>query len=178
VRRVSAPAIEALVERAVAQALPKDQSATARLRRLVKAVTIHADHVEIVLTDTGRPLLPEARSTGSLFIATVLKTGRGGRRLMPSASATRIDKSLVKALAWARDLRRRLEHGKSLNELAREDRCSRPYVSSLIRLAYLAPDITRAIVNGTQPAQLTLADLMSRDIPLDWAEQRRSFGFF
>jgi hypothetical protein len=90
----------------------------------------------------------------------------------------RIDKSLVKALAWARDLRTRLEHGKSLNELAREDNCSRPYVSSLIRLAYLAPGIMRAIVNGTQPAQLTLADLMSRDIPLDWAEQRRSFGFF
>ena len=65
-----------------------------------------------------------------------------------------------------------------MNELAREDRCSRPYVSNLIRLAYLAPDVTRAIVNGTQPAQLTLADLMSRDIPLDWAEQRRSFGFF
>jgi len=35
-----------------------------------------------------------------------------------------------------------------------------------------------AIANGTQPAQLTLADLMSRDIPLDWAEQRRTSGFF
>jgi hypothetical protein len=51
-----------------------------------------------------------------------------------------------------------------LNELARGDGCSRPYVSSLIRLAYLAPDITRAIVDGAQPAQLTLADLMTRDI--------------
>jgi site-specific DNA recombinase len=97
---------------------------------------------------------------------------------VPSAPAARIDKSLIKALAWARDLRWRLEHGKSLNELAREDSCSRPYVSSLIRLAYFGPDVTRAIVNGTQPAQLTLAGLMGRDIPLDWAEQRRSFGFF
>ena len=35
----------------------------------------------------------------------------------------------------------------------------------------------RAIVNGIQPAQLTLANLMGRDIPLDWDEQRRSFGF-
>ena len=133
--------------------------------------------LEIVLTEAGQALLPEAASTGSLRIATVMKAGRGGRRLVPSAPAARIDKSLVKALAWARDLRRRLEHGKSLNELAREDSCSRPYVSSLIRLAYLASDITHAIANGTQPAQLTLADLMSRDIPLDWAEQRRSFGF-
>jgi site-specific DNA recombinase len=177
VRRVSAHAIEALVEHAVAEALPKDQPGHVRLRRLVKTVTIHADRIEIVLTEAGRPLLPEAASTGSLCIATVMKAGRGGRRLVPSAPAARIDKSLVKARAWARDLRWRLERGTTLNELAREDSCSRPYVSSLIRLAYLAPDITRAIANGTQPAQLMLADLMSRDIPLDWAEQRRSFGF-
>ena len=178
VRRVSAHAIEAVVERAVAGASPKDQPGHARLRRLIKTVTIHADRIEIALTEAGRPLLPEVASTGSLRIATVMKAGRGGRRLVPSAPAARIDKSLVKALAWARDLRWRLEHGKSLNELAREDSCSRPYVSSLIRLAYLAPEITRAIVDGSQPAQLTLADLMSRDIPLDWTEQRRSFGFF
>ena len=178
VRRVSAHAIEALVERAVAPALPKDRSVRERLGHLVKRVTIHPDSVEIVLTEAGQALLPEAASTGPLRIATVMKAGRGGRRLVPSAVASGIDKSLVKALAWARDLRWRLEHGKSLSELAREDSCSRPYVSSLIRLAYLAPDVTRAIVNGTQPAQLTLADLMSRDIPLDWAEQRRSFGFF
>jgi site-specific DNA recombinase len=84
----------------------------------------------------------------------------------------------VKALAWARDLHRRLENGTPLNKLAREDGCSRPYLTTLIRLAYLSPDITRAIVNGTQPARLTLADLMSNDIPLDWAAQRRNFGFF
>jgi DNA invertase Pin-like site-specific DNA recombinase len=177
VRRVSAHAIETLVERAIAQALPKDQTGHARLRHVVKTVTIHPDCVEIVLTDIGRSLWPEARSAGSLRIATVMKAGRGGRRMVPSAPAARIDRSIVKALAWARDLRWRLEHGKSLNELAREDGCSRPYISNLIRLAYLAPDVTWAIVNGTQPAQLTLADLMSRDIPLDWAEQRRSFGF-
>ena len=89
VRRVSAHAIEALVERAVAQALPKDQSGHARLGRLVKRVTIHPDSVEIILTDAGRSLLPEARSTGSLCIATVMKAGRGGRRLVPSAPSRR-----------------------------------------------------------------------------------------
>jgi hypothetical protein len=84
----------------------------------------------------------------------------------------------VKAIAWARNLRQRLEcDGKSLDELAREDGCSRPYVSSMIRLAYLAPTITQSILQGMQPAQLTLADLMQRDIPDDWSEQRIAFGF-
>jgi site-specific DNA recombinase len=90
----------------------------------------------------------------------------------------RVDPSLVKAIAWARDLRQRLERdGKSLDELAREDGCSRPYVSTMIRLAYLAPGITQSILEGTQPAQLTLADLMQRDIPANWSEQRIAFGF-
>src|SRR4029077_6607778 len=61
-------------------------------------------------------------------------------------ASARVDRSLVKAIACARDLRRRLEReGKSLDELAREDGCSRPYVSSMIRLAYLAPGITQSI---------------------------------
>jgi len=89
-----------------------------------------------------------------------------------------VERSLVNALAWARSLRRRLEQGGPLNEPAGEGGCSWPHVSSLIRLAYLAFDITRAIVNGSQPAELTLADLMDREIPIDWAKQRRNFAFF
>jgi hypothetical protein len=181
VRRVSAHAIEALVERAIADTSPKptakEHAGHARIRHLVERITIHADCVEIVLTREGRDLLPKAASTGILRLATAMKASRGGRRLVSPAHSARLDRSLVRALAWARDLRRRLEHGKPLNELAREDGCSRPYVSSLIRLAYLAPDVTRAIIDGAQPASLTLADLMTRDIPLDWVEQRRSFGF-
>jgi hypothetical protein len=46
----------------------------------------------------------------------------------------------------------------------------------MIKLPYLAPEITRSILDGTQPARLNLADLMQRDIPVDWAEQRRAFG--
>ena len=64
-----------------------------------------------------------------------------------------------------------------MDELAREDGRSRSYVSSMASMAYLLPRITRAILDGTQPAQLTLADLMQRDIPVDWIEQRRAFGF-
>ena len=181
VRRVSAYAIEAVVERAIADAslrsTAKEHAGDTRIRRLVKRITIHADRVEIVLTGEGCQLMPVAGSSGPLRIATVMKASRGGSKLVSFAPAARVDRSLVRALARARDLRWRLEHDTPLSELARGECCSRPYVSSLIRLAYLAPDITRAIVDGAQPAQLTLADLMTRDIPLDWVEQRRSFGF-
>jgi hypothetical protein len=45
----------------------------------------------------------------------------------------------------------------------------------MIKLGYLAPSITQAILDGSQPASLTLADLMKRDIPVGWAD--RAFGF-
>ena len=79
---------------------------------------------------------------------------------------------------WARDLRQRLEReGASLAELAHQESCSRLYVSGMIKLAYLAPNITQAILDGTQPASLTLAHLMKRDIPIGWTDQCRAFGF-
>ena len=44
-------------------------------------------------------------------------------------------------------------------------------------LAFLAPDIQRAILAGHQPTGLTLADLMATALPLDWHKQREALGF-
>jgi site-specific DNA recombinase len=189
IRRASAEAIESLVERALCKGLPEATQAErngfsieqrrGRIRHLVERITIRADHVEIGLTEAGGTLFVDSAPSGAIHIAIVMKKGTGGRQIAArDLASARIDRSLVNAIAWARNLRERLERdGKSLEELAREDGCSRPYVSSMIRLAYLSPGITQAILDGTQPAQLTLADLMQRDIPVDWTEQRRAFGF-
>jgi DNA invertase Pin-like site-specific DNA recombinase len=189
IRRVSAETIESLIERTLGKSLAKAKQTEwsrlsigqkrERMKRLIEKVTIHTDNVEIRLTEAGRDLFVDAAPSGSMSIATAMKSGVGGRQMVPrDGGPARADRSLVKAIAWARDLRQRLERdGKSLDELAREDGCSRPYVSSMIRLAYLAPSITQSILQGTQPAQLTLADLMQRDIPVHWAEQRQAFGF-
>jgi site-specific DNA recombinase len=189
IRRVSAEAIESLVERALCESLPKAKRTEwaglsierkrERIKHLVERITIHADNIEIGLTEAAYDLFVDTAPSGSVRIATVMKAGVGGGQIVPRDGASaRVDRSLVKAIAWARDLRQRLERdGKSLDELAREDGCSRPYVSSMIRLAYLAPGITQSILQGTQPPQLTLAGLMQRDIPVDWSEQRIAFGF-
>jgi hypothetical protein len=45
-------------------------------------------------------------------------------------------------------------------------------------LAFLAPDIVEAILEGRQPIELTAARMMRiRDLPLSWAEQRQRLGF-
>jgi site-specific DNA recombinase len=189
IRRVSAEAIESLVEGSLRQGLPKIRqvewaglsSAQKReqIERLIERVTIMVDSVELRLTEAGCSLV--AAKSGLIRIATTMKAALGGRQIVQrnGTGAGRIDRSLVKAIAWAHDLRHRLERSDDVNlrDLAREDGCSRPYVSSMIRLAYLAPAITQAILDGTQPPRLTLADLMQREIPVDWNEQRRAFGF-
>jgi hypothetical protein len=49
----------------------------------------------------------------------------------------------------------------------------------VLRLPWLAPDITTAIVNGQQPLQLNAKKLMrlAAHLPADWAEQRALLGF-
>jgi site-specific DNA recombinase len=192
IRRVSANAIESLVEHNVCAGLPKAKQAEwaslsgvrkrEQIGLLVEKITITAGSVEIKLTEAGCNLIAGGTTQAGLMrIAITMKAALGGRQIVPRgrAEAVRVDRSLAKAIARAYDLRHRLERNGEigLHDLAHEDGCSRPYISSMIRLAYLGPEIIRAILDGTQPAHLTLADLMQRDIPVDWTEQRRAFGF-
>jgi hypothetical protein len=52
-------------------------------------------------------------------------------------------------------------------------------LDNLLRLPWLAPDITTAIVNGRQPQQLNAKTLMRRAsrLPAEWSEQRTQLGF-
>jgi site-specific DNA recombinase len=50
-------------------------------------------------------------------------------------------------------------------------------VSRLLSLAFLAPDIVEAILQGRQSADLSSARLTNRlDLPFDWAGQRELIG--
>ena len=63
-------------------------------------------------------------------------------------------------------------------EIARQENLTRRYVNQLLRLAFLDPDITRSILDGTQPVELTAKTLSNRPaIPDLWADQRQFLGF-
>ena len=47
-----------------------------------------------------------------------------------------------------------------------------PCERNLIKLAFLAPDLQQAILEGRQPAGLTLQALIEADLPPAWADQR------
>ena len=107
---------------------------------------------------------------------------RGGRKLVvtpddstPGAAPmrTRADPALVKALARAHRWKRLLESGRygSLAELAAAEKIDRSYLGKTLRLTLLAPDVVEAMLDGRQPADMTLPRLLA-PFPAGWAEQR------
>ena len=69
---------------------------------------------------------------------------------------------MVKALARAHRWKRLLEEGKyrSAGEIADAEKVTRSFVNRLLRLTLLAPGLVEAILDGRQPAVMTLAVLM------------------
>jgi hypothetical protein len=80
---------------------------------------------------------------------------------------------MFKALA-ARGFRWRklLETGVygTIDEIAAQEKINSSYVSRLLRMTLLAPDIVESILDGRQPVEMTLALLM-RPFPVVWKEQ-------
>ena len=91
------------------------------------------------------------------------------------------DPALLRALARAHDFRERLMRDPHLSahDIARAEGVSAAYIYATLRLAWLAPDIVEAIVNGRQPPRLTATELfrLSGHLPLGWPQQRTLIGF-
>jgi hypothetical protein len=84
--------------------------------------------------------------------------------------------AIARAYAWVDELKAGRVRG--FNEIADRERLPSSYVRSHLPLAFLAPSIVTAVLEGRQPADLTLKHLMYRtDLPTDWALQRRQLGF-
>jgi hypothetical protein len=96
---------------------------------------------------------------------------------LPSPSARSPHRAaLVKALARAWRWRRLLERGEhgTLGELADAGKISRSYVSCVLRLTLLAPDIVERILDGRDAP--TLPQLL-KPFPVEWERQRERFGW-
>jgi hypothetical protein len=114
--------------------------------------------------------------------ARLSRIGREMRMLVENSDdQTAADPSLLRIVARAHDIQERLSQNTQLTvrDIAREERVTAAYIYTLLRLPWLAPDITSAIVNGRQPRQLNAKTLMRKvsRLPAGWAEQRALLGF-
>jgi hypothetical protein len=105
---------------------------------------------------------------------------RGGRKLVitPDGSEStptprsRVDSALLKALARGFRWRRLLETSDfvTIEEIAESENINPSYVSRVLRMTLLAPEIVEAILAGRQPEGLTMARAM-QPFPLEWKRQ-------
>jgi hypothetical protein len=110
---------------------------------------------------------------------------RGGRKRIVTPDGTAIvptskpqpDGTLVKALARAWRWQRMLDDGvyASVSDIRDAENISKSYVSRILRLALLAPDIIEAILAGETDQTLMLEQL-ERPLPANWEEQRSRFA--
>jgi hypothetical protein len=110
---------------------------------------------------------------------------RGGRKLIVSPagaapwapSRPQIDNTLLRAVVQAFHWKRQLELGQfaTISELAESERLDRSFVSHVLRLTLLAPDLIEAILDGRQPRTMELQPLV-RGFAVAWQRQRCAQG--
>lgn len=102
---------------------------------------------------------------------------RGGRKEMQlpdgASGHSKMDNTLVKALARAFRWKRMLESGEfaTIAELAEHEGIAPSYMTRVLRLTLLAPEIIEVILKGVQEPKVTLANLME-PFPLHWKAQK------
>jgi hypothetical protein len=163
----------------------------ALLLAVLTKVQVHSDRIDVTLDQMGvalwlnaqdqqQPAHPggydlERHPTVLTIRARLKRTGIEMRMVVDSDSEpANVDPVLVRLLVRAHAIRARLLQDPSLTlrEIAAEEGVGGSYVSRLVRLAFLAPDIVTAVLSGRHPPQLTANRLMDDTrLPLDWRAQ-------
>lgn len=139
----------------------------------VDQVSVHPNCLVIRFAGIDEPITVTAsliRCSGETRIAATSDDWPNARR----------DRSLIKLIVRAHQARKALDDpaNKSLETAASSMGLSCQYFCRLLRLAYLAPDITAAILDGRQPAHLNRQFLARiNNLPINWADQREMIGF-
>jgi hypothetical protein len=164
---------------------------------MTRRITVRSEGVDIEMSRSGLHAFlhgePGGKEVASIlsgdplllsFPTLLCRIGQGKRLVIHAASRPGIagtpDAKLLKLLVRAHSLKEKLRRspGTRVADLASQEKLSPSYVAMLLRLSFLAPDITRAILEGRQPGGFTAQKLVSNAaLPLAWAEQRRVLGF-
>jgi site-specific DNA recombinase len=158
-------------ERVDIQLLPSRLGALLRgeLQSTTSAITTTDDAEQPILLSTPAQL----RRAGLGIRMMIDETASPGRASKP-------DPKLIKLIARAHLLKNKLADSSSvyLADVAQGEKLTSSYFTRVLRLSYLAPDITRAILEGRHPRDLTAHKLLAHSrLPLAWPEQRRTLGF-
>ena len=169
----------------------------ALIRRIVHRVAIQSEHVDIqinrsqvfdVLTrpgthaSMGRAEIDGGRAAFVLKVDAVLKrAGQGMRLVVRDATAQAPNTTLINLFVKAFDVREKIFNGtgESIEASARRIKTNANYITALLRISFLAPDIVAAVLDGRHPTTLTARNFITKThtLPREWSLQRRHLGF-
>ena len=180
VQRLSAPEIERVIAEAVRRWVTKADNPysiihSVHLSEVGLQVTLDAEHCPNLAARLSSEETILDRTDADIAVSLpILFAARGSRTLvLPATSRPRQpDPVLISALRKAHAMLR-TERSMPLIDAAPRS----PYDRFILGLAFLAPDIQRAIIEGRQPAHLNLESLKAIDLPLAWSKQRELLGF-
>jgi hypothetical protein len=127
----------------------------------------------------GRPILSKDGRTITVHIPITLRHQGGRKQVVMPAGATpwipapsRVDNTMVKAVVRAHRWRDMLESGDyaTVRDLAKAEAINESYLGRVLRLTLLSPTLIEAILEGRQPANLELDDLL-KQFPIEWDRQ-------
>jgi len=170
------------VAEASIQRLRSEQEAASALTRLIERVELKPSGIQVSIklpipSDEGR----DAATPNELELARFIPMRRGVEmRLIIDGDATltaRVDLPLLNATArayrWSNDLLTGLT--RSIGDIARREHLTSRHVRRVMRLAFLAPRIVEAIVEGRQPADLSTIAMTQRiELPPLWSAQHQA----
>jgi DNA invertase Pin-like site-specific DNA recombinase len=177
IRRVPATTIERIVAEATARWLQEPLDIVTAVRLSDEGVFIdlpgkHLDDLAFNLGD-GERVVHSTRAMVRILLPLIMPL-RGGKRetVAGSRPTCRPDATLIAALRRAHLLVER-ERGVPV---VRTSPVS-PYERMILQLAFLAPQLQRDILEGKQPASLTLEQFKKIEVPLSWSDQREALGW-
>ena len=176
VARVPAKEIERLVQEAVSSSDNGDSGAASeQLRQRVERVVVHADRIAIVQAVTDDRAGDEEEESRTIVVPA--KLAHRNRAVVFDDGRTGPDPVLLKALGRAHEWRTWLEQGEALSyrELASKAGVTPGYVQKVLPLAFLAPGLTRELLDGQRRLHGGLMARLNRGIPADWDQQLTSF---
>ncbi len=153
--------------------------------RFVQRVELRQDGILLTLSLASLVLPePEVKMSQNKNAASITRNipmqmrrrGMEMRLVIGGSDEVRVDQTLLKTIIRAHRWFNDLVSGKvkNMTEIALREGVDRSYVSRVVNLAFLAPDITERIMEGRQPADLNIEKLTKRiNLPLSWVQQRQ-----
>ncbi|WP_300396574.1 recombinase family protein [Henriciella sp.] len=165
----------------LSQQMMHRQAAT--LKQLVQRIDLRPGEITLTMDRDAiaevTDLQPDDLVSGSMIhVETFAQRKRGVETvLILGAETPSRDETLIKAVARAHDWAEQWRAGTSLSDIAKSIGWTTSPLRQRLKLAFLSPAIVQAILEGRQPADLSLEKLLRTDIPLDWDRQAKVLGF-